>query len=361
MSESLLTQAQTAAGQFLEGRTVASVRPFGDGHINDTFIVAAAPPEQKVVLQRINQNVFRRPAEVMENAVRVTRHIRQKIEAQQDGVRRETLRYLTAPDGSCCWTDPAGNYWRAYHYIDHVVSYSIVTDANALYVSGRAFGEFMQQLADFPAETLHETILQFHDTPNRYRNFHRALQADPLGRAKEVEAEIAFALAREPFAHRLVDALAQGALPLRCTHNDTKLNNILLDEKTGQAVCVIDLDTVMPGLAAYDFGDSIRFGANPAAEDERDLSKVNFSVEYYEAYRKGYLETAGAALTPAELDSLLVGAKMMTLECGVRFLTDYLEGDTYFKTHRPGQNLDRTRTQFKLIADMEALWPGELV
>lgn len=151
----------------------------------------------------------------------------------------------------------------------------------------------MQQLADFPAETLHETILQFHDTPNRYRNFHRALQADPLGRAKEVEAEIAFALAREPFAHRLVDALAQGALPLRCTHNDTKLNNILLDEKTGQAVCVIDLDTVMPGLAAYDFGDSIRFGANPAAEDERDLSKVNFSVEYYEAYRKGYLETAG--------------------------------------------------------------------
>ena len=150
-------------------------------------------------------------------------------------------------------------------------------------------------------------------------------------------------------------------LPLRCTHNDTKLNNVLLDEQTGQAVCVIDLDTVMPGLAAYDFGDSIRFGANPAAEDERDLSKVNFSVEYYEAYRKGYLEAAGDALTPAELDSLLVGAKMMTLECGIRFLTDYLEGDTYFKTHRPGQNLDRTRTQFKLIADMEALWPKELL
>ena len=217
-------------------------------------------------------------------------------------------------------------------------------------------GKFQNQLADYPASTLHETIARFHDTPNRYANFERALAADALGRAKDIAPEVAFIHAREKDCHVLLDLLAAGEIPLRVTHNDTKINNVLIDAATGKGICVIDLDTVMPGLSAYDFGDSIRTGANDCAEDESDQSKVHFDLHLYEVFAKGYLSTAGASMSPAEKKSLAWGAKLMTLECGIRFLTDYLEGDHYFHTARPGHNLDRARTQFTLVRQMEEVF-----
>ena len=223
------------------------------------------------------------------------------------------------------------------------------------YQSAVAFGQFQQQLQDFPADTLHETIPNFHNTVDRYRIFHEVLAADPMHRAGEVTDEIQFVLDREEEAGTLVHLLQEGKLPLRVTHNDTKLNNVMLDETTRTPLCVIDLDTVMPGLSAYDFGDSIRFGAATAAEDEKDLSKMEMDLELFRTYAKGFLH-ACPDLTPMEKKMLPMGAKLMTLECGLRFLTDYLDGDHYFAVHREGQNLDRCRTQFKLVADMESKW-----
>ena len=217
-------------------------------------------------------------------------------------------------------------------------------------------GKFQNQLADYPASTLHETIARFHDTPNRYANFEKALAADALGRAKTIAPEIAFIHAREKDCHVLLDQLTAGEIPLRVTHNDTKINNVLLDEATGKGICVIDLDTVMPGLSAYDFGDSIRTGANDCAEDEPDQSKVHFDLHLYEVFAKGYLSTAGASMSMAEKKSLAWGARLMTLECGIRFLTDYLEGDHYFHIARPDHNLDRARTQFTLVRQMEEVF-----
>ena len=347
---------QRAAAQFLPGRTISALEPFGDGHINGTYLVTL-DDGSRYVLQRINHNVFRKPFEVMANAVGVTSYLRAKFEREQTGRRRETLRFMQCAENSAyCWLDPDGSYWRMYHYVGQVVSHSIVTSAAELKKSGEAFGEFMSDLADYPAATLYETIPRFHDTVDRYRNLEKAIAEAPADRLEAARADIEFYLSRKDFASLLVDELRAGNLPLRVTHNDTKLNNVLLDCETGEPVCVIDLDTVMPGLAAYDFGDSIRFGCNPAAEDEPDLSKVNFSLELYRAYTEGYLSKAGSALTERELWSLPVGSKMMTLECGSRFLADYLSGDTYFRISRPGQNLDRARTQAKLVADMEQVW-----
>ena len=222
--------------------------------------------------------------------------------------------------------------------------------------SALAFGRFQQMLKDYPADTLYETIPRFHDTEDRLAKLKAAVAADAMGRVKDVQAELDFVTAREADCSVALQALRDGKLPLRVTHNDTKLNNVLMDRKSGEGVCVIDLDTVMPGLSINDFGDSIRFGANHCAEDEKDLSKVNFDLSLFEVYTQGFLEGANGALTQAELDYLPWGAKLMTLECGIRFLTDYLEGDHYFRTHREGQNLDRCRTQFKLVADMEDQW-----
>lgn len=356
---SSIPYSQAAAEQFSCGCEVLSLIPFGDGHINDTFRLMMRSPEGKerhLLLQRFNTHVFPRPYEVMENIQRVTDHLRKKILAAGGDPERETLNVCSDKDGKSLWFDPEGGCWRAFLFIDRTVSYSIVSDPSVFRMSGEAFGRFQCQLADFPAHTLHEAIAHFHDTPDRFQKFQAALAADPLGRAAEAQEEIRFLLDREDFTHLLTDQLAAGELPLRCTHNDTKMNNLLLDETTRKAVCVIDLDTVMPGLAAYDFGDSIRFGANPAAEDEKDLSKVRFSLPLFAAYAQGFLSQVGDTMKKPERDSLLVGAKMMTLECGMRFLTDYLEGDTYFKIHRPEHNLDRTRTQLKLVADMENCW-----
>ena len=248
-----------------------------------------------------------------------------------------------------------GDGWRIYPFITDTVSYD-AGGREELNKSGIAFGNFQYLLSDFPAKELHETIPNFHNTVNRFANFKKALEADVMGRAKEVEAEVQFILDREADCHFFGDLLEKGELPLRVTHNDTKLNNVLFDKDTGKAICVIDLDTVMPGFAAHDFGDTIRFGASTAAEDEKDLTKVACDMGLFEAYFDGFMEGCRGSLTKREVETLPMGAKIMTFECGMRFLTDYLEGDTYFKTHYLGQNLDRARTQFKLVKDMEEKW-----
>lgn len=252
--------------------------------------------------------------------------------------------------------DSEGEYWRAYKFITGATSYDAVETPEDFYQSAVSFGNFQRLLAEYPAETLHETIEGFHDTKARFAVFKKAVEEDACGRAASVQKEIDFVLAHEDVANVFGDMLAKGELPLRVTHNDTKLNNIMIDDETRKGICVIDLDTVMPGLAMNDFGDSIRFGASTAAEDEQDLSKVSCDMGLFEIYTKGYIEGCGGRLTEKEIEMLPMGAKVMTFECGMRFLTDYLEGDHYFKIHREGHNLDRCRTQFKLVEDMEAKW-----
>ncbi len=350
------------AGQFmLEGEPQECV-PFGNGHINDTFrvICRAEGAERKThsyILQKINREVFTDPETLMENVCAVTDWLKTKIRENGGSVERETLNLIPARDGAMYVTDADGEYWRASLFIDGTVSYDLVENEEDFYQSAVAFGHFQQMLSDFPAETLHETIRRFHDTPDRFRKFEEALENDSCGRADSIRRECQFILERRELAHTLTDRLRDGSLPLRVTHNDTKLNNVMFDLKTGKAICVVDLDTVMPGLSLYDFGDSIRFGASTAAEDERDLSKVSCSLRLFETYVKGYLEGCGGSLTDAEVELLPMGAILMTFECGIRFLTDYLEGDHYFKIHREGHNLDRARTQLKLVADMEEKLP----
>lgn len=353
-----MEQVKKIAEQFaLEGR-VLSAQEFGDGHINDTYQVVCRDGEEihEYVLQRINRNVFADGIGLMENMKAVTAYTRKILEREGGDVERGTLSIVPAKNGEICLFDEDGYCWRATRQIKGVYSVSVVENKDMLQETGRAFGRFMRDLDGFDASVLCETIPNFHHTPKRFENFKRAVAEDRMGRAGGVKAEIEFAMGYEKFVHTLVDQLEEGKLPLRVTHNDTKINNLLLDEKTGGAVCVIDLDTVMPGLTAYDFGDSIRSGTNPADEDERDLSKVTMDIELYEAFAKGYLSEAGKIMKREELLSLPVGAKMMTLECGIRFLSDYLDGDVYFKVHRDGQNLDRARTQFKMVADMEKVW-----
>lgn len=347
-------EIRSLAGAFASGRIVGDPKPFGGGHINDTFLCREENGAQ-YVLQRINQNVFPQPEHVMDNILRVTAYLRERITERGGDPVRETLNMLRSREGSYTVLDGRGDYWRAYRFVDDSVSYDTCNE-EIFAESGRAFGRFMSMLDGFDAASLHETIAQFHDTPKRFRDFRVAVERDAAGRAKGVRELIEKALSYEPFADTLTSAQARGELRLRVTHNDTKLNNVLIDEKSGRAVCVIDLDTVMPGLCAYDFGDAIRFGANTAAEDERDLSRVHLSMPLYRAYAAGYLSEVAEDLTMEEIDSLPVGAKMMTLENGIRFLGDYLNGDVYFKTDYPEHNLTRARTQFKLLEEMDAHW-----
>ena len=328
---------------------------YGSGHINDTFCLVCQPQEGKAIrfiLQGLSLAAFPRQDELMENFIGVTTHLRKKIEAAGGDVMRETLNLVPTRDGKPYYTDSNGKSWRLMPYVENTLCLQKATP-ELFEASARAFGRFQWLLADYPAETLHEAIVNFHNTEDRFAKFQAALEADKLGRAKEVEAEVKFVMDRKADCSVALNALREGKLPLRVTHNDTKLNNVLIDEKTLEGVCIIDLDTTMPGLSIYDFGDSIRFGANHSAEDEKDLSKVNFDIELYKRYTRGFLEGAKGGLTQAELDYLPWGAKLMTLECGIRFLTDYLDGDHYFRIHYPEQNLDRCRTQFKLVADME--------
>ena len=349
---------EALAAYELGAPVVGSVR-FGEGHINDTFCVHTQPPDgacRRFILQRISAAAFGNPEQLMRNVVGVTDYLKKVIAREGGNPDRETLTILRTRTGTCYFTDRAGGAWRCTPFIEHTVCLQAAETPELFYASAKAFGRFQRLFKDYPADTLFETIEKFHDTENRLRNFRKALEADKLGRAAGVRDEVEFVLRRSADCSVALEAQRAGKLPLRVTHNDTKLNNVLMDEKTGEGICVIDLDTVMPGLAINDFGDSIRFGANHSAEDERDLSKVNFDLGLFEVYTKGFLEGCGGILTPAELEYLPWGAKLMTLECGIRFLTDYLEGDHYFAVHRAGQNLDRCRTQFKLVSDMERCW-----
>ncbi len=338
-----------AAKQFNTGE-ITYIEPYGSGHINSTWLAihkSADGKETKNLMQKISTVAFKNPEQLMENIVGVTEFLRDKVE--EDG----TLTVIPTLDGKNFYLDEFGSYWRVYKFIENATAYQQIENDNDFYTCGLAFGEFQQMLAEYPAEKLYETIVNFHNTPSRFADFKKALAEDKMGRAKDVQDEINFVLAHECKADAITSKLESGEIPYRVTHNDTKLNNILIDDATGKAKCVIDLDTVMPGAAAYDFGDSIRFGASTGAEDETDLSKISVDVHLFEVFAKGYLSTANKFLTPAEKDSLVTGAYLMTLECGVRFLTDYLNGDVYFKIHRENHNLDRCRTQFKLVADME--------
>jgi Ser/Thr protein kinase RdoA (MazF antagonist) len=287
----------------------------------------------------------------METIKAVTEHLRARVAR-----RRGALRLIPTKAGKDWLVDDADEYWRMYPFISDSTCFQKAEKSGDLRESGTAFGDFQCHLADFDADSLSETIPRFHDTPNRYAQFKAALKADPVGRARHIQKEIDFALAREGYASTLTDLLRAGEIPLRVTHNDTKLSNVLFDRETRRALCVVDLDTVMPGLSVYDFGDSIRFGASTALEDEPDLSKVSFSLTLYEAYADGFLQACEKALTPCELQHLPDGARMLTLEQGLRFLTDYIEGDVYYRVRRDGQNLDRCRTQFKLVEEMEKHW-----
>lgn len=337
---------------------LVDVRPYGSGHINDTYLVVLKEndSEKKVILQRMNKNIFTKPVELMENVLGVTSYLRERIIENGGNPERETLNVIPTAEGKAYFVDSEGEYWRAYKFITGATSYDAVETPEDFYQSAVSFGNFQRLLAEYPAETLHETIEGFHDTKARFAVFKKAVEEDVCGRAASVQKEIDFVLAHEDVANVFGDMLAQGELPLRVTHNDTKLNNIMIDDETRKGICVIDLDTVMPGLAMNDFGDSIRFGASTAAEDEQDLSKVSCDMRLFEIYTKGYIEGCGGRLTQKEIEMLPMGAKVMTFECGMRFLTDYLEGDHYFKVHREGHNLDRCRTQFKLVEDMEAKW-----
>ncbi len=340
--------AQVLAQYGLDSSPV-SCTPYGCGHINETYLVVTESG-RRYILQKINNTIFKDTEGLMANIEKVTSYLRQ----QTDDPRR-VLRLVRTIDDKAWYRHTDGSPWRLYDFVEDSICLQQAETPEDFYESAVAFGGFQELLKDFPADTLTETIPQFHDTRNRYRIFRETLAKDPMGRAAAVQAEIDFALAREAEAATLVELLEAGKLPLRVTHNDTKLNNVMLDAETRKALCVIDLDTVMPGLSLYDFGDSIRFGAASAAEDEQDLSKMEMRLDLFGIYTKGFL-SACPGLTELELDMLPMGAKLMTLECGVRFLTDYLDGDHYFNTHRPGQNLDRCRTQFKLVADMETKW-----
>jgi len=326
-----------------------SCQRYGCGHINETYLVVTAGGS-RYILQKINKRIFRDVPGLMENIEAVTAYL-----AKQTADPRRVLTLIHTRDGAAYHRDTQGEYWRVYAFVEDSICLQLPETPADFYESAVAFGGFQQLLKDFPAHTLHEIIPNFHNTPDRYRIFRQVLEKDPMGRAKEVQQEIDFVLRREQEAGTLVDLLAEGKLPLRVTHNDTKLNNVMLDAKTRKALCVIDLDTVMPGLSLYDYGDSIRFGAASAPEDEQDLSKVEMRLEMFEIYTKGFLQ-ACPGLTETERQLLPMGAKLITLECGLRFLTDYLDGDHYFATHRPGHNLDRARAQFKLVADMESKW-----
>jgi len=328
--------------------------PHGCGHINDTFATVVNERGRRVryIFQRINQNVFKAPVTLMDNISRVTAHQQRKLANCADAARR-SLALVPSLDHGSYHQDEDGNFWRCYVFIEGAHSYEVIETPEQAFQVAKAFGQFQQDLVDLPGERLVETIPDFHNTPKRFQNLLDVIESDHCNRAVTVREEIEFALNHEAMTSELLALNASGEVPERITHNDAKLNNVMLDDETNEAVCVIDLDTVMPGLALYDFGDMVRSTACPAAEDEQDLDKVALQMHMYEALVKGYLSTAGDFLTPAEKSHLAFSGKLIAFETGLRFLTDYLEGDVYFKTHRQGHNLDRCRTQFKLVTSIE--------
>ena len=351
-------RSEALIGFQLDGMVMKAVR-YGSGHINDTFLMTLREDDEtegRVILQRMNKSIFTKPVELMENIMGVTSFLRERIIKNGGDPDRETLNVIPTKDGKPYFIDSEGEYWRCYKFIEDATSYDQVENPEDFYESAVAFGNFQRLLADYPAATLHETIKGFHDTKARFEVFKKAVADDVCGRAASVKDEIDFYLSHADVANVFGDLLEKGELPLRVTHNDTKLNNIMIDNETHKGICVIDLDTVMPGLAMNDFGDSIRFGASTAAEDEKDLDKVWCDMDLFDVYTKGFIEGCAGRLTEKEIELLPMGAKVMTFECGMRFLTDHLQGDTYFKIHRENHNLDRARTHMKLVQDMEAKW-----
>lgn len=336
-------------GEFLDAR------PYGSGHINDTYASSfrTSAGDVRYIHQRINHHIFTEPERLMDNIRRVTEHLREKVLQRGGDPTRETLTLVPAMDERCFARDTEGNFWRTYIFIEGAQTYDLVEKDEHVYHAANAFGHFQRDLADLPGGRLHEIIPGFHNTRKRFETFEDALNRDLAGRAENARSEIDFVLQREETASVLVDLLAEGKVPERNTHNDTKFNNVMIDDATGRGICVIDLDTVMPGLAMYDFGDSVRLGAATALEDEPDLENVSVNFDRFELLAKGYLQAARDFLTPAEIEHLAFAARLITFTIGLRFLTDHLAGDTYFKVHRQNHNLDRCRTQFKMVRVME--------
>ncbi len=376
------------ARQFDTHGEPAEIAPVPVGHINDTYVVTACSPAgvarescpcssgemdpwrpgrtrpgwprdaragrprhdvTRYILQRINQIVFTKPVQVMENVVRITEHIRRKMETVAPGSAARQLVVVATKDGGAYYQDHAGNVWRMYNFIENAVTYDSLQSAALAREAARMFGWFQRMLTDLPGPILHETILGFHNTPRRFERFEEVVKADVVNRAKDAKTEIDFVFENAAICHILYDLVKRGEVPVRIAHNDAKINNVMFDTKTSKGVCVIDLDTVMPGLSVYDFGDLVRTATCPAAEDERDLSKVAVDITLFQALAQGFVEEAGQFLTPAETRHLVFGGKLITFEQMIRFLTDYLAGDVYYKVHREGHNLDRTRTQMKLV------------
>jgi Ser/Thr protein kinase RdoA (MazF antagonist) len=339
-----------AARSFAIEGEFAGAAPYGSGHINDSYcaVFQRNGTQSRYLLQRINYRIFKNPVTLMENIERVTAHLAVQVSGHPDRDRR-VLRLIPTRSNGVLHVDANRDYWRAYVFIDRATTYNSVESPAQAFQAAKAFGEFQRMLADLPAPRLHDTIPDFHHTPKRFAALEQAIAADVVGRAALAQPEIQFALARKPLASVLVGA----GLPERVTHNDTKINNVLLDDATGEGTCVIDLDTVMPGLAAYDFGDMVRTATSTAAEDEQDLSKVEMQFPLFEALARGYMTTASGFLTAEEKESLAVAGMLITFEIGIRFLTDFLSGDTYFKTHRQEHNLERARAQFKLLESLE--------
>lgn len=342
-------------GRFELGEEIQS------GHINSTFRATYRQDDgssHRYIFQTINRNVFKDPYAVMRNVERVTRHINSKVLRVKKDLGGQTLNLFPARTGGSWVEDDKGGVWRCYNHIEGCVTYDIVESTRQAYQAARAFGSFQDLVSDLDPTLITETIPDFHHTRKRYQRLMDVAAADPLGRLASVRKEFDFIRDRENITGRLLDLVEAGELPLRVTHNDTKINNVMIDAESDEAVCVIDLDTVMPGLALYDFGDLVRTATSPAAEDEPDLGKVRMQLPMFEALVEGYLDAAGDFLTDREIANLVFSGKLMTLEVGIRFLTDHLEGDVYFKTHRPDHNLDRCRTQLALVGEMEKHEPA---
>ena len=326
--------------------------PYGSGHINDTFVVTCkgSAENRRYIFQRINHTIFKNPPELVDNIARVTKHIRGKLEScGAEGIDRRVLTLIPADEGKNYYRDDDGNYWRVYLFIEKAKTYDVLENLDQAYEAAKAFGVFQNMLVDLPQPPLFETIPDFHNGLKRFEAFQKALDADVCNRGKEATAEIEFLQANGWIFDIFPKLIKQGELPIRITHNDTKINNVMIDDQTNEGICVIDLDTVMPGLALYDFGDIMRTTLSSAAEDERDLSKVSMEMPRFEAVLKGYLSTAAAFLNNMEKEHLVFSGKIITLVIGARFLTDFLAGDVYFKVHRQGHNLQRCRAQFKLV------------
>lgn len=342
-------EAFVVEGEFVEARE------YGDGHINDTYKVVMKDEGQSkpYLLQRINHQIFTDPPGLVENIDKVTGHIRHKLQVEGVNPKREVLELISTRDGKKYHLTKDGHYYRAYVFIEDAATYLLVEKPEHMYYAGKAFGTFQKLLADFPEDQLIETIPDFHHTVKRYEVFRSKVDENPFDRVDSAIEEIKFVINRKDMMGTLLELYHKGLIPKRVTHNDTKFNNVMIDDSTGEGICVVDLDTVMPGLSLYDFGDAIRSGTNKAKEDEKDLSMVSVDLMLFEQYTKGYLEAAGQALVEAEIEHLVTGALLMTLECGMRFLTDYLDGDNYFKTAYNEHNLIRCRNQFALVKDME--------